>query len=184
MAGLIDITNPFQSRTTDRSQPALLTSIQDISQYHATVGNFEVVLDVEHDVDRVPGFIAGVRSLFVAAGTVNAYVDFSGLAERDLTLSEDGKSVTIRLPDAQLGKPNLDVDRSYLFSQKRGVVNRFRDALSAQDQSELYKLAEQKMVSAADESELAQQAEANTRAMLTGMFKALDIEVTFTDDAR
>lgn len=43
---------------------------------------------------------------------------------------------------------------------------------------------EQKLVSAAEESELAQQAEENTRAMLTGMFKSLDIEVTFTDDAR
>ncbi|HZJ06731.1 MAG TPA: hypothetical protein VFD59_14830 [Nocardioidaceae bacterium] len=39
-------------------------------------------------------------------------------------------------------------------------------------------------MSAAEESELAQQAEENTRAMLTGMFKSLDIEVTFTDDAR
>ena len=90
----------------------------------------------------------------------------------------------IRLPDAKLDKPNLDQDRTYLFSQERGVVNRYRDALSVQDQSELYKLAEQKLVSAAEESELAQQAEENSRAMLTGLFKSLDIEVTFTDDAR
>jgi hypothetical protein len=184
VAGLFDITNPFQSRTTDRSQPALLTSIQDISQFHAAVGNFEVVLDVEHDVDWVPGFIAGERSLFVAAGTVNAYVDLSGLAERDFTLSVDGKSAKIRLPDAKLDKPNLDQDRTYLFSQERGVVNRYTAALSVQDQSELYKLAEQKLVSAAEKSELAQQAQENTRAMLTGMFKSLDIAVTFTDDAR
>jgi Protein of unknown function (DUF4230) len=160
-----------------------LSSPAWLSQYHAAVGNFEVVLDVKHDVDWVPGFIAGERSLFVAAGTVNAYVDFSGLAELDLTLSVEGKSVKIRLPDAKLDKPNLDQDRTYLFSQERGVVNRYRDALSVQDQSELYKLAEQKLVSAAEESELAQQAEENTRAMLTGLFKSLDIEVTFTDDA-
>jgi Protein of unknown function (DUF4230) len=183
VAGVFDITNPFQSRTTDRSQPVLLTSIQDISQYHAAVGNFQVVLDVKHNVDWVPGFIAGQRSLFVAAGTVNAYVDFSGLAEQDLTLSLDGKSVKIRLPDAKLDKPNLDQARTYLFSQERGVVNRIGDALSVQDQSELYKLAEQKLVSAAKESKLAQQADENTRAMLTGMFKSLDIEVTFTNDA-
>jgi len=183
VAGAFDITNPFQSRTTDRSQPVLLTSIQDISQYHAPVGNFQVVLDVKHNVDWVPGFIAGQRSLFVAAGTVNAYVDFSGLAEQDLTLSLDGKSVKIRLPDAKLDKPNLDQARTYLFSQERGVVNRIGDALSVQDQSELYKLAEQKLVSAAKESKLAQQADENTRAMLTGMFKSLDIEVTFTNDA-
>jgi hypothetical protein len=183
-AGLSGIKNPFQSRTIDRSQPALLKSIQDISQFHAAVGNFEVVIDHEKDVDWVPGFIAGERSLFVAAGTVNAYVDFSGLDEGDLTQSEDGRSVEIRLPEARLDKPNLDQDRTYLFSQERGVINRVGDALSAEDQQELYQLAEQKLVSAAEDSELVQRAKENTRAMLIGMFNALDIKVTVTDDAR
>ena len=74
---------PFQTETIDRSQPTLLESIQDISQFHAAVGNFEVVLDQETDVKWVPGFIAGERSLFVAAGTVNAYVDLASLGEGD-----------------------------------------------------------------------------------------------------
>ena len=182
-AGLLGVKNPFESKTIDRSQPALLKSIQDISQYHAAVGNFEAVLGYEQDVGWVPGFIAGERSLFVAAGTVNAYVDFSGLAEGDLAVSEDGKSVEIRLPESKLDKPNLDQDRTYLFSQERGVINRVGDALSTDDQQELYQLAEEKLASAAEESELAQQAEENTRAMLIGMFNALDITVTFTDGA-
>ena len=181
-AGLFGISNPFQSKTTDRSQPALLMSIQDISQFHAAVGNFEVVLDVEQDPDWVPDFIAGERSLFVAAGTVDAYIDFTGLAEGDLALSDDGKSVEIRLPAAQLDKPNLDQDRTYLFSQERGVINRVGDALSTPDQQELYKLAEQKLVTAASESKLKQQAEENTKAMLIGMFNALGIKATFPDD--
>lgn len=163
----------------------MLKSVQDINQFHAAVGNFEVVLDYEDDVNWVPSFIAGERSLFVAAGTVNAYVDFSALAEGDLELSEDGTSVEILLPEAKLDKPNLDLDpgRTYLFSQERGVINRIGDALSTQDQQELYRLAEQKMVSAAEESELVHQAEENTRAMLIGMFNAVDIKVTFSDDA-
>jgi hypothetical protein len=183
-AGLAGFKLPFQSTKIDRSQPALLKSIQDISQFHAAVGNFEVVLDYEDDVSWVPSFIAGERSLFVAAGTVNAYVDFSGITDGDLTLSEDGKSVEIRLPEAQLDKPNLDHNRTYLFSQERGVINRVGDALSTKNQQELYQLAEQKMISAAEESELVQQAEKNTRAMLTGMFDALDIEVTITGGGR
>lgn len=183
-AGILGARLPFQSTTIDRSQPALLKSIQDISQYHAAVGNFEVVLDYEKDVDWVPDFIAGERSLFIAAGTVNAFVDFSGLADGDLTLSDDGASARIRLPAAQLDKPNLDQDRTYLFSQKRGVINRVNDALSPPDQRELYQLAEEKMMLAAEESELVKQAEQNTRAMLIGMFDALDIEVTITEGGR
>lgn len=174
---------PFQTTATDRSQPALLRSIQDISQYHAAVGNFQVVVDVEEDVAWVPSVLAGERSLFVAAGTVSAYVDFSGLADGDLTLSEDGQSVTIGLPEGKLDEPNLDNDRTYMFSQDRGVFDRASDAFSSQDQSDLYALAEQKLVSAAEESELTQQAEENTRAMLIGMLNSLDIQVTFTDEA-
>jgi hypothetical protein len=183
-AGLLGIKLPFQTTTTDRTQPALLKSIQDISQFHAAVGNFEVVLDREQGVSWVPGFIAGERSLFVAVGTVNAYVDFSGLVDKDLTLSDDGKSLEIRLPTARLDKPNLDQGRSYLFSQDRGLINRVGDALSPPDQKELYLLAEKKLVSAAQESELVQQAEKNTRAMLIGMFQAAGLHVTIAGDAR
>ncbi len=109
--------NPFQSLQTDRSQPALLKSIKDVSQYHAAVGNFEVVIDVEDGVEWMPEIIAGRRTLFVAAGTVNTYVDLSGVADKDVTLSADGKSVTVRLPEAQLDKPNIDHDRSYVLAR-------------------------------------------------------------------
>ncbi|GAB3769297.1 hypothetical protein FB382_002498 [Nocardioides ginsengisegetis] len=170
---------PFGVTDVDRSQPAVLKSIQDISEFHAAVGNFEVVLDYEHDVNWVPSFIAGERSLFVAAGTVDAYVDFSGLASGDVRLSDDGKSVVVRLPDAQLSKPNLDQDRTYLFSQDRGVLDRVGDALSTDDQQELYQLAETKLEAAAEESELERQAQDNTQAMLVGLFGSMDMKVTF-----
>ncbi|MFB9731420.1 DUF4230 domain-containing protein [Ornithinimicrobium kibberense] len=180
--GRFDLPNPFRTETVDRSQPVLLESVQEISQFHAAVGTFEVILDQEEEVRWVPGFIAGERSLFVAAGTVNAYVDLSGLADGDLTLSEDGTTARIRLPEAQLDPPNLDHDRTYLYSQDRGVINRLGDAISTQDQQELYQLAEEKMTAAAQESGLTQQAEENTRTMLTGMFSALDIQLTVVGD--
>ena len=171
--------NPFQLRHTDRSQPVLLKSIQDISEYHAAVGNFEIVLDVEEDVEWLPDAIAGRRTLFVAAGTVDAFVDLSGLAEKDMTLSEDGKEVTVRLPEPQLDKPNLDNDRSYMFSQERGVLARIADAIDVPQQSEFYSLAEAKLEAAAEESELRDRATENTQAMLSGVFGSLGIHTTF-----
>lgn len=171
--------NPFQSQRTDRSQPALLKSIKDISQYHAAVGNFETVLDVEDNIAGIPTLITGRRTLFVAAGTVDAYVDLSGLAEKDLTLSADGKSATVHLPEAQLDKPNLDHDRSYVFSQDRGVVDAIADAIEPPQQAQFFKLAETKMTTAAEESELRKQASENTKVMLTGLFSSLGIQATF-----
>lgn len=171
--------NAFQSQQTDRSQPALLKSIKDISQYHAAVGNFETVLDVEDNIAGIPTLITGRRTLFVAAGTVNAYVDLSGFADNDLTLSADGKSVTVRLPEPRLDKPNLDHDRSYVFSQDRGVLDRIADAMGTPQQAEFFRIAETKLASAAEESKLREQAAENTKSMLTGMFSSLGIQATF-----
>ena len=173
---------PFQVSQTDRSQPALLKSVQNLSRYHAAVSNFELVLDIEDDVAGVPDIIAGKRTLFIAAGTVDAYVDLSGLAKRDLTFSPDGKSVTVLLPDSQLDKPNLDHARSYVFSQDRGVLDRVVDALETPEQTEFYKLAETKMATAAEESDLRKQATDNTKAMLTSLFGSAGIQVTFLDN--
>ena len=161
----------------------LLKSIQDISQYHAAVGNFEAVLDVENDVAWVPGIIAGRRTLYVAAGTVNAHVDLSGLADTDLKMSPDGKSATVRLPEPKLDKPNLNFDRSYIYDQNRGIVDRIVDAIETPQQAELFELAETKLAAAAEESELRKQAAENTKAMLTGMFGSLGVQVTFLDNA-
>jgi Protein of unknown function (DUF4230) len=182
LVGLVPRLNPFGTDTIDRSSPALLQSIRDLSQYHAAVGDFQVVVDVEKDVRFVPSIIAGERSLFVANGTVDAYVDFSGLSEDKLRVNEEAKTVEIRLPDAALAKPNLDPEHSYLFGQQRGVVNRINDLISPPDQHEFYVAAEQKIAEAAEASELKSRAEQNTRAMLTGMMQSLGYQVSFGPD--
>jgi hypothetical protein len=66
----------FGSRTVDRSQPPLLVQLTDLSEYHASSANFQVLIDLEKDTKYVPDFISGQRSLMVAAGTVDASVDF------------------------------------------------------------------------------------------------------------
>ncbi|MEO8221867.1 MAG: DUF4230 domain-containing protein, partial [Specibacter sp.] len=45
--------NLFQLGATDRSHPVLLQSIQDVSQYHAAVGNFDVVVDFEDPASKI-----------------------------------------------------------------------------------------------------------------------------------
>jgi len=174
--------NPFGTKEVDRSQPAMLESIRDLSQYHAAVGEFQVVIDVERDVKNVPSILAGQRTLFVAAGTVNAYVDFSGMTVDGLKVSPENKTVEVRLPRPALDKPNLDPERSYVFVQQRGVLDRLNDLVKGADQHDFYVLAEQKIAAAAEESRLRDQAEENTRNMLKGMLGSLGYQVSFADD--
>lgn len=172
--------NPFSQASS--SQTVLLKSVKDMSQHHSVVGTFELVIEDEENVGGIPDFIAGRRTLFVAVGTVNAFVDLTGLAEQDLTLSPDGKTVELRLPEPQLDKPNIDHDQSREYSQERGFADRIVDAFEAPQQAKLYQLAETQMATAAEQSELKDRAAKNTRAALTGLFGSLGYEVTFPDD--
>jgi hypothetical protein len=180
-ASLLKGLNPFTHQTIDRSPPPVLKSLRDLSQYHAAVGDFQVVIDVESSITHVPLPLAGQRTLFVAAGTVSAYVDFSRLGDDALKVT--GKTVEIRLPPPQLDKPNLDPDHSYVFSQRRGLLNRLAAVVSVPDQHEFYAIAEARIAEAAKSAGILERAAANTRAMLTGMLHALGFEVTFVPAA-
>jgi hypothetical protein len=167
--------NPFVDKKTDRSQPVLLKSIQDLSRFVAASGNFEVIIDVQQNKRFIPDIIFNERTLFVAAGSVDAYVDFAGVNEGALKVDEANRKVEIQLPAAQLEKPNIDHERSYVFAQQRGIVNRVGDLFGGDPnkQQQLYQLAEQKIGDAAKASELAERARKNTQAMLEGMLRSL-----------
>lgn len=176
--------NPFAEHRVDRSQPVLLQSIRDLSRYEAAVGTFQVVIDLEHDAPFLPADIRGDRTLFVAGGTVDAYVDLGGLDRRAIHVNASRTAATIRLPHAALEKANLDQKHSHVVAQQRGLLDRVQDFLGDDPDRahELYTLAQRKIGSAARSSGLAHQAERNTRAMLTGMLRSLgytSVTVTF-----
>ncbi|AMW14686.1 hypothetical protein A4E84_37590 [Streptomyces qaidamensis] len=170
--GLKDL---FGTETHDRSGPALLKSIQDISRYEAASGNFQVVVDLEKDAKLLPDAIRGTRTLYVGAGTVDAYVDLGKIGENDVKVNGDRTSATLRLPHARLGKPALDPDRSYAVSKQRGLFDRLGDLFSDNPNGEqaVQKLAVRHIGDAAKESELTARAESNTTGMLEGLLRSL-----------
>ncbi|MFE8990980.1 DUF4230 domain-containing protein [Streptomyces collinus] len=179
--GLKDL---FGTETHDRSGPALLKSIQDISRYDAASGNFQVVVDLEKDAKLLPDAIRGTRTLYVGAGTVDAYVDLGKIGENDVKVNGDRTSATLRLPHARLGKPALDPDRSYAVSKQRGLFDRLGDLFSDNPNGEqaVQKLAVRHIGDAAKESELTARAESNTTGMLEGLLRSLgfkEVRVTY-----
>ena len=177
--------NPFGERTIDRSGTAVLKSIRNLSEFRAASGHFEVIVDVEKDVRFVPDKLKGERILFVAVGSVDAGVDFSGLADDAVAVSDDRRSVSLELPPARFHEPELDLDRSYVYDRDRGVLDRLQSIFGddAGTDPELYRLAEDKLAAAArDGSGLLARAERNTRAMLTGLLRSLGftrVEIRF-----
>ena len=182
-----DFGNPFTTETIDRSGPAVLKSIQNLQDYRAASGHFEVIVDVEQDTRFVPSSIKGQRVLFVAIGSVDAGVNLSGLDESAVEVSDNRRSVSIELPPATLREPELDLERSYVYDRDRGAIDRIQSLLGddAGVEPELYTLAEEKLANAArDGSGLLARAEQNTRQMLEGLLLALGftrVEVRFAE---
>ncbi|MEU4165388.1 DUF4230 domain-containing protein [Streptomyces sp. NPDC026665] len=176
LPGLRDV---FGTETHDNSGPALLKSIQDMSRYDAASGNFQVVVDLEKDAKYLPDAIRGTRTLYVGAGTVDAYVDLGRVGQKDVTVNEDRTSATLRLPHAALGKPALDPDHSYAVSKQRGLLDRLGDVFSdnPNDERAVQRLAARHIGDAAKDSRLTARAEENTTGMLEGLLRSLG----FTD---
>jgi Protein of unknown function (DUF4230) len=178
--------NPFGARQVDRSQPVLLKAIEDLEVFKAATGNFQVVVDLEEGSRGIPLVIKGERTLFVAGGSVDAEVDFSGIGEGAIKVSADGERVDVTLPRARLTQARVDPAQSRVFSRERGLLDRLGSVLSDNPTSEreLYQLAQAKMQAAAASSDLAARAEQNTRAMLESMLRSLgytQVTVTFRD---
>ncbi|MFF9094928.1 DUF4230 domain-containing protein [Streptomyces sp. NPDC014802] len=172
LPGLRDL---FGTDTHDRSGPALLKSVRDLSRFDAASGTFQVVVDLEKDARFLPDAIRGTRTLYVGTGTVDAYVDLGQVGERDVTVNGDRTAATLRLPHARLGRPALDADHSYAVSKQRGLLDRLGDLFSDNPNSEqaVQKLAVRHIGDAAQGSGLTARAESNTTAMLQGLLRSL-----------
>jgi hypothetical protein len=176
--------NPFREETKDRSGPAVLKSVRDMSRYQAASGDFQVVVDLEKDARFLPDSLRGRRTLYIGAGTVGAYVDLGGLPRKGVKVNKERTTASLELPRARLESAKLNPGRSYVFAQQKGVLDRFGDFFSGNpgDQRELQKLAAKKISKAAAHSGLARRAEANTRRMLSELLGSLgfrDVRVHF-----
>jgi Protein of unknown function (DUF4230) len=187
VTGFLDIGNPFATSTVDRTGPALLRELNDLSQYTAARGKFQSTVDIEDDVGLLPSFIAGERTVYQAQGSVDASVDFSALAKDAISEAADG-SVTVTLPEPRLQRAVIDERESRVVSRNRGLVNRVADAFSDNPHTErgVVLEAQQKIHRAAEHSSLVRRAERNTTAMLQGLLGKLgytDVRVVYARPA-
>ena len=180
--------DPLEQEVVDRSTPPLLLALDDLTEYHAATGSFQVVIDQERDTPYVPSAISGERTSLLATGSVDAYVDFTDLDAGGVQLSADGTSATITLPAPRLDTPQVDVANSRVLDRDRGLLDRVGDAVADEpaDDTALYAAAGEQMAGAAAASDLRARAEENTRDMLAGLgasFGFPTVTVTFAPSA-
>ena len=180
------LSNPFAPQVVDHSPAPLMLALQNLSQYHAATGTFEVVVDVEHDTAHVSPLISGERTTFLGRGSVDTTVDFAGVGADRVTVSPDRRSVTFALPAPRLAPAVVDPAASRVVGRQRGILTRIAGVFenNPTSEQELYQLAASKLDAAAAASDLTRRGEDNTRQMLTTLAHSLGFtHVTVTFDA-
>jgi hypothetical protein len=85
----------------------ILKSIQDMSRFQGTGGNFQVVVGLRKEATLLPAAVRG-RCILFGAGSVNAYVDL-------------GQGREERMPSrSDIARPK----RSYVVAEQRGFFDR------------------------------------------------------------
>ena len=169
--------NPVKTTTVVHDHSALLKSISDLAEFHASTGNFQVIVDLEHDVSYVPSAIAGDRTLLLAQGSVDGVISLSGFSQASVRINAASNHAEVLLPKPTLSAPHLDMSQSKIYEKSRGLVNRVGDMFGngTGDDSALYKAAESKLTLAAQQTALLAVAERNMSTMIEQIFHAAGI---------
>lgn len=167
--------------TTIREQPnaVVLAQLEDLAQFQAATGRFQTIVDVEEDANLLPDWLKGEHKVLAAEGDVAAAVDFSGLGEDALEVSDDGESVIVHAPAPTLQPTRLDRSATRVIARDRGLLDRADDALTSGNPSaddDLYVRAEEKLADAAGQSDLQRRAEESTRQVLTDLMRGAGFE--------
>jgi hypothetical protein len=178
--------DPFASDTVDRSGPTMLEQIRELEEFTAAEGSFTQDVDLEDDARYLPDFLKGERVIAMVTGTVRATVDFSGLDEDAVQVDESTNTIRITLPEPTLSDADIDESSARIISRDRGLLDRADDFFSGNptDDGPLYRAAEEKVEAAARESDLVEEARANTEEWLTTFLGAAgfeQVEITWSE---
>lgn len=178
VALLATVWDPFGTDEVDRSGPALLQQVRTLEEFTAAEGAFTQDVDLEQDARFVPDFLAGERVIALVTGTVRATVDFGGLDEDAIEVSEDGTTIRLSLPEPVLSDADIEESTARVIARDRGLVDRVDDffAENPTDDTALFEAAEEKIEAAARESDLIEQARANTERWLQAFLGAAGFE--------
>jgi len=103
------------------SGPAIVQQIQQVSRLETTIYTVERVIEASQSDPVWPDWLRGDRLLLIAYGQVIAGVDLGKMTEDDVVVAEDGRTVTITLPPAEIFTVDLDNSKSQVYDRQRGV---------------------------------------------------------------
>lgn len=142
----------------------VVKQMRGASELTTAVFTMEAVVPAQSDRKLGEYTIGQTNLLYVAYGEVRAGVDLEELESADVTPSEDGTQVTLKLPSPKVLDKKIDVERSEVYDYNRGFLN-----LGPDRAPQLQGLAQQEAVDRIERAAVCEQnilGQANDRAEL------------------
>jgi hypothetical protein len=155
--------------TIDTSRPAVIDRVRALSRLETVHYQVEKVVTGE-STGPLPEMFTGDKILLVAHGEVIAGVDLGKLQEGDVRVVSE--TVTIRMPAAEILSHKLDNEKTYVYDRQTGFFSDPDPNL----ETEIRRAAEAKILEAAGEAGILDQAATNAEQVLRTLVQGLGYE--------
>ena len=159
----------------DVSQPTVVDRIQRLQRLETVTYSMDKVVEGERTSDILPDFLVGDKLLLSVHGQAIAGVDLGQLKPSDVTVN--GKSVHVRLPEAQIFVSALDSGKTKVYSRSTGFFVQADPDL----ESEVRAKAEQDLRNSALSAGILETAHKNAASTLTTLLLNLGFEQVQVD---
>lgn len=165
---------------TIRDRGGTIQQIRSLNRLETQSYSVERIVEASVERGNFLDTFLGDRLLLIASGTVVAGVDLSKLSEDDVTISEDGERITLRLPPAEIFSKALDNERTRVYDRQTGILADQQRDLETQARQE----AENEILRAACEGGIMQKAADEAKRSMEQFLRLLEFEsVTVTASA-
>lgn len=158
--------------TTLFDRGGTITQIRGLNRLETQSISVERVVEAKVERGNPLDLVLGDRLLLIASGEVIAGVDLSKLKDSDVTISQDGKSITLRLPPSEIFNKSLNNERTRVYDRQSGIFAPENKDLETQARL----AAEAEILNAACEANVMQKAADEAKRSMEQFLKLLDFE--------
>lgn len=170
--GLLHLARAFRDGRVviNADQPAVVHQIQQLQRLETVSYTMDKIISGERDNPYLPKFLVSDRLLLVVHGEVIAGVDLTKLQVADVSVK--GRSVSIRLPKAEILVTRLDNTKTRVYSRDTGLFSSPDPNLESQVRQE----AERQIQQAALQDGILKSADENARTAIATIVKGLGFD--------
>ncbi|MEO8726194.1 MAG: DUF4230 domain-containing protein [Acidobacteriaceae bacterium] len=156
----------FGAKTT-LTDSTVVREIRSLQRLESVVYTLDQIVTTEHTYELLPPSLAGDRILLIVHGDVIAGIDLGQLQSQDVSVHD--RSVTIKLPKAQIFTTRLDNQRTRVYSRDTGLFS----TPDPQLESEARRHAEEQLTAAALQDGILGNATENAGNSITALLHSL-----------